>query len=468
MSLKNGHRGQGRWSLTARLTVWYSLLAIALLATVTAYSYWMLTSNLEREDDEFLASRLQELGQRLKSEAEGLSSLIQAWDSPSTQTSPLHIVVRAVNNDGEIVAAMRGSDTVPWPALEDSASLKTKGWRYGSQTVKLATGETLTLQAAFDRRHEAAFLARYRKQLYLVIFVAALTCAVGGTVLVHRGLSPLRELSSVVAGIGANQMGERLDPANYAAELEQFATTFNGMLDRLQSAFDRLSRFSGDIAHELRTPLHNLRGEIEVALNKSRSGEEYRDTLGSCLEETSRLSRLVDSLLFLARSDQPQSALARQQLRLADELTTIQEFYEAAAEEAGITLSVTCLTEQCFVDRILFQRAIGNLVTNALTHTPSGGRIAMHATRLEAGIAVSVSDTGSGIAAEQLPYVFDRLYRGTGLGSDSVGCGLGLSIVESIVELHGGTVQIHSTVGQGTTVETWWPMVGNDANGVDR
>lgn len=433
------------------------MLAIALIAAVTCYSYWVLTSNLDREDDEFLASRLQETRLRLSSEVNGLSSLIQSWNASSAAMAPPHIILRVLRSDGTIAAAMPGSEVAPWPLPGALDSSETEGWRFRVQTATLASDETLTLQAAIDRRHETLFLARYRKQLYLVIFVAAVTCAAGGTVLARRGLRPLRELSSLAAGIEADQMRERIDPANYAAELEQFAITFNFMLDRLQTAFDRLSTFSGDIAHELRTPLHNLRGELEVTLTKHRSGEDYRDTLGSCLEETIRLSRLVDCLLFLARSDQPQSALTREPLQLAEELKTIHEFYEAAAEEAGVELSVTSAAVQCCVDRILFQRAIGNLVTNALTHTPRGGRIAICGAAIEFDVKVTVADSGSGIAAEHLPHVFDRLYRATGLHADPAGCGLGLSIVKSIVELHGGKVRIASLVGKGTTVETSWP-----------
>ena len=331
-------------------------------------------------------------------------------------------------------------------------------WRCLAQDAVLASGDAIILQAALDRRQESMFLARYRKQLYLVLFVASVACAVGGILLARWGLRPLRELSRVAAGIGANQMQERLDSSKYAAELEQVATTFNGMLDRLQVSFERLNRFSGDIAHELRTPLHNLRGEVEVALTKSRSDDEYRDTLGSCLEETVRLSRLVDSLLFLARSEQPQSALKREPLRLDNELETIQDFYEAVADDAGVTLSVISSDTEFMADRTLFQRAIGNLITNALAHTPQNGRVDILGVVSETGIKVTVADSGSGIAPEHLPHVFDRLYRGAGARSDSTGHGLGLSIVKSVVELHGGSVFIQSVLHHGTKVETIWPV----------
>ena len=462
MSSKSANSLPRRWSLVTWLTVWYSALAFALITGATAYSYWVLTSNLDREDDEFVASRLREVGSRLHSESDGLSSLKNAWNEPAAEPSPLHIVMRVLKSDGTILAAMHGSDVVPWPRADFRGSLETEGiageWRCLAQDAELASGDAIVIQAALDRRQESMFLARYRKQLYLVLFVATAACVVGGILLARRGLRPLRELSSLAAGIGANQMQQRLDPSKYAVELEQVATTFNGMLDRLQVSFERLNRFSGDIAHELRTPLHNLRGEVEVALSKSRSDDDYRDTLGSCLEETVRLSRLVDSLLFLARAEQPQSALNCEPLRLGNELKTIQDFYEAAADDAGVTLSVISSDTEFMADRTLFQRAIGNLITNALAHTPRKGRVDILGVASETGIKVTVADNGSGIAPEHLPHVFDRLYRGTGARSDATGHGLGLSIVKSVVELHGGSVGIQSAVQQGTSAETNWPI----------
>ena len=469
MSSKSANNLPRRWSLAARLTVWFSVLTAVLIAGTTVYSYWVLTSNLDREDDDFVASRLRDVGSRLRDESDGLAVLKHSWKEPSTEQSPLHIVMRVVKPDGTILIAMPESDAVPWPRAEFRGSLETEGtageWRCLAQDATLASGEAIVIQAALDRRQESMFLARYRRQLYFILFVATVASAIGGIMLARRGLRPLRELSSVAAGIGANQMQERLDPSKYATELEQVATTFNGMLDRLQVSFERLTRFSGDIAHELRTPLHNLRGEVEVSLAKCRSDDEYRDTLGSCLEETVRLSRLVDSLLFLARAEQPQSALKREPLRLADELHTIQDFYEAAADDAGVSLLVTTSDADFMADRTLFQRAIGNLITNALAHTSRNGRVEILGVASETGIKVTVTDSGCGIAPEHLPHVFDRLYRGTGVRSNSVGHGLGLSIVKSVVDLHRGSVDIQSVVHQGTTVETSWPTAPRESLG---
>jgi two-component system heavy metal sensor histidine kinase CusS len=244
------------------------------------------------------------------------------------------------------------------------------------------------------------------------------------------------------------------------AELRPLASTFNEMLDRLEESFTRLSRFSADIAHELRTPVNNLRGEVEVALTKLRSVEEYRDVLGSCLEEFGRLSQLIESLLFLARSENAQTALSKGPVDVREELTKVHEFYEAAAAEAGVTLSVAAQEPvTACLNRTLFQRAVGNLVANALAYTPSGGNVSLSATREGDAVRVTVSDSGQGIPPEDLARVFDRFYRvDRARSSASGGSGLGLAIVKGIVLLHGGKTDITSELGRGTRVSLVFPL----------
>ena len=243
------------------------------------------------------------------------------------------------------------------------------------------------------------------------------------------------------------------------SELASLAATMNDMLARLEEAFARLSRFSADIAHELRTPLNTLRGETEVALGKARTPEEYREVLGSCLEEYGRLSKLIDSLLFLARAENPGTQVHREDFDVARELGTVREFYEAAAGEKGIALDVRAPAGiVAGLDRTLFQRAAGNLIENALAHTARGGTVTLAASRENGSIRVEIADTGCGISPEHLPFVFDRLYRADRSRTAATGgAGLGLAIVKSIAELHGGTASISSEPGKGTRVTLLLP-----------
>jgi two-component system heavy metal sensor histidine kinase CusS len=323
----------------------------------------------------------------------------------------------------------------------------------------VGAGGTVTVAAALDRSEDEELVAEYRRHILAILALALVACAAGGHQLARRGLRPLAAVTATARRIGPAHLGERLTTAGLPAEVASLAGTFNGMLARLEDAFARLSRFSADIAHELRTPVNALRGEVEVALGRPRSGDEYRDVLGSCLEECGRLGRLIDSLLFLARAEDPKTVLATEPVDLGRELAAIRDFFEPAAHDAGIALVLAA--EPGLVvpaDRTLFQRAVGNLMTNALAHTPAGGTVTLRAGRVGGGIRVAVADTGEGIPPEHLPYLFDRFYRVDPARSGGGRVGLGLAIVKGVAELHGAAAAVESLPDRGTTVALTFPV----------
>jgi two-component system heavy metal sensor histidine kinase CusS len=315
------------------------------------------------------------------------------------------------------------------------------------------------LQVALDRREEDKLLSQFRRRIMPLLAVALVVSALAGYQIARRGLRPILKISDAAGRIRSTTLHERLPAGDFPSELGGLARTFNDMLDRLQEAFDRLSRFSADIAHELRTPISTLRGEVEVALGRPRTPEEYRETLSSFLEEAGRLTRLIESLLFLARAEHPETQVRREPLDLDRELRGVREFYEAAAGEAGVTLEVRVTTPlTADLDRTLLQRAVGNLLENSLAHTEKGGSITIAAAREDGKVRIDVADTGCGIAAEHLPRVFDRLYRvDRSRTAATGGAGLGLAMVKSIAELHGGTASISSEAGKGTRVTLLLP-----------
>ncbi len=234
-------------------------------------------------------------------------------------------------------------------------------------------------------------------------------------------------------------------------------SALKGALDRLKDSHARISQFSADLAHELRTPINNLRGEAEVALSRSRTADEYREVLESSLEEYARLSRMIDSLLFLARAESPETQIERKWFGAREEIAGVRDFLDAIAEEQGV--EVTCHGNELLnADPMLFRRAVSNLLTNALQHTPRGGKVCISVKKLsDASVEVSVSDTGFGIPPEHLPRIFDRFYRVNHARSQPKGMGLGLSIVKSIMDLHGGSVTIQSERGAGTIASLRFP-----------
>jgi two-component system heavy metal sensor histidine kinase CusS len=453
-----------RGSLAAWLTLWYALSAFLLILAATGYLYWALARNLDREDDGTILDQIHILRVLLRDHPEDSAAIRQEVEVESGARQHTKMFIRILGPEGRLVAETPGmaarlpQGLFPKPQEgREGMAIRTQNdsFRLMSALVALGTQDRARLiQVAFDRSEEDKLLAEFRGRLVPLLAVSLVLCGAVGYQIARRGLKPIGRISETALRIRSTTLHERLPAKEFPAELGALARTFNDMLDRLKESFDRLSRFSADIAHELRTPLNNLRGEVEVALGKSRSPEEYQETLTSFLEEAARLSRLIESLLFLARAEHPETQIHREPLDLGRVLGGVREFYEAAAAESGIAIDLTVAgAVPAELDRTLLQRAAGNLVENSLAHTRKGGTITLAASRENGTVKVEVSDTGCGIPAEHLPRVFDRLYRvDRSRTAATGGAGLGLAIVKSIAELHGGTAEIASTVGKGTRV----------------
>jgi two-component system heavy metal sensor histidine kinase CusS len=250
----------------------------------------------------------------------------------------------------------------------------------------------------------------------------------------------------------------RIDLTPLPWELANMADNLNGMLARIEDSFQRLEHFTGDIAHELRTPVHNLRGIAEVTLSQPRTEEQYHQALGGMMEETDRLTRLIDRLLLLARVSDPKMQLQREIIEPQAELREAIDFFEPIASQGQIALVLSAdRPGQLLADRALFQRAISNILSNAIQHTPQGGRIEVQANDIGHEIIVSIRDTGVGIPQDELPHLFDRFYRSPQAKHQGRGVGIGLAIVKRVVELHNGWVEVTSEVNRGTTVTLHFP-----------
>jgi two-component system heavy metal sensor histidine kinase CusS len=458
-----------RGSLAARLTLWSSLSTFALVLGATGYLYWALARNLDREDDGALTDQIHILRVLLREHPEDSAGIRQEVELESGARQQAKQYIRILDAQRRIVAETPGmAGRLPTDFFEEPGEGRTglsrrsgkESYRVMSAWAPLGDREKARiLQVALDRREEEKLLAQFRRRLVPLLAVILILCAFVGFQIARNGLKPIERISETAGRIRSSTLHERIPAGDFPSELGALAATFNDMLDRLQESFDRLSRFSADIAHELRTPLNNLRGEVEVALGKARSPAEYQETLTSFLEEAGRLSRLIESLLFLARAEHPETQIRREPLDLGALLEGVREFYEPAASEGAVKLGVSVSGPvPAELDRTLLQRAAGNLVENSLAHTAAGGAITLSASRDNGKVTLEVADTGCGIAAEHLPRVFDRLYRvDRSRTAATGGAGLGLAIVKSIAELHGGTARIDSEPGKGTKVTLTFP-----------
>lgn len=449
-----------------RLSFWYAGTSFAVVLTVVVACYFSLARALEREDDEFLRDRLDALRTRIQLRPDDMVSLREEIEkgSGSRESEPLYL--RAISPLGGILetpgAKPRLEDTTLPPPPFGPADVITEDGRPMRllSTMFSDTSGTWTLYALLDRGRDAHFTTTFRHFAIVIAAFALLACALAGDLIARAGMRPVQAIAETAERIRSTSLGDRIPLQGLPSELAELASTFNAMLDRLQRSFDQVSRFSADIAHELRTPLMNLRATAEVALGRDRSVDEYAEVVGSCLEEAERLTRIVDSLLFLARAEADRTKPQAVDLDVATELAAMRDYHGTQAEDGKVTLAVDCPASlPARVDRTLFQRAVSNLVTNAFKYTPPGGTITMRAFNEPGQLVVQVKDTGSGIASEHVSKVFDRFYRAdTARNSKAGGTGLGLAIVKSIAALHRGTATLESVPGHGTTVTLTFPQ----------
>ena len=462
-------------TLAFRLTAGYALAGLFLVFLATASLYLFLVSELEKSTELFLADKVHVLRTMLHERHEDWDGLREEVELESAARQNEQFYIRLLDERNTLLLITPGmADQLDLTQLVSQIqrhpdhTIRMRG-RNGksfrvtsaSAPVGLAATQTDTIQIAVDVSQKEMLLARYRFWFWTILLATFVIFPLVGYNIARHGIRPVEEMATTARHISSTNLRERIAAEGYPSELASLASTFNQMLDRLEESFERISRFSADIAHDLRTPVNNIRGEAEVALARARTIDEYRDVLGSCLEEAVRLSDLVGDLLFLARAESPLTHLHREHVNVDELLDAVREYYEAPAAEGNVSLATAQADEPVVaeLDRTLLQRAVGNLVSNALAHTPPGGTVVLRSNADSSTIRIAVSDTGVGIPAEALPRVFDRFFRvDSSRSQGSGGTGLGLAIVQSIALLHGGNVRISSQPGRGTTVTLHIPV----------
>jgi two-component system heavy metal sensor histidine kinase CusS len=302
---------------------------------------------------------------------------------------------------------------------------------------------------AIDTRHHAEFLGILRLNLAGYVLAAIVVCALMSWLAARQGLAPLREMKTRAAVVTGQRLSERMPVEAVPVEMADLAQELNRMLNRLQDDFQRLTDFSSDLAHELRTPISNLLTQTQVALSTRRDAATYRDILASNAEEFQRLARMVSDMLFLAKTERGVDLPHKELFSARKEAQALLDFYEAVAQEKAIQLRL-CGDGQIDGDRLMFRRALSNLLSNALRYTPQAGAITIDISSHGHTTVVALQNTGPDIDPEVLPRLFDRFYRADPSRShpDSEGSGLGLAITRAIAQAHGGRVDATSSQGR--------------------
>lgn len=465
-----------RRTLAFRLTAAYSLAGLLLVLLGAASLYVVLRTELDKSTDLFLSDKLHVLRTMLRERPDDMDALREEIQLETAARRYQHFYIRLVDEHGTPVMTTPGmTDQLDIRRLvgrtrnrlEQSVEMAGRnGQPYRVTSALAAVGQPSsgsdTIEIAIDISVEEQLLRRYRLWFWAVLLVTSVLFPLVGYRVARHGIRPVEEIAATARSITSKNLRERIRAEGYPSELASLAGTFNEMLDRLEESFERISRFSADIAHDLRTPVNNIRGEAEVALARARTVDEYREVIESSLEEAVRLSDLIGDLLFLARAESPLSELRRERVNVGKLLNAVRDYYEASASDGGISLIADQGAEPVTaeLDRALMLRAVSNLVSNAIAHTPTGGTVTLAARADGAAVRIEISDTGDGIPAEALPRVFDRFFRvDPSRSTTSGGTGLGLAIVQSIMALHGGRAEIASRFGYGTCVTLRMPAL---------
>lgn len=324
-------------------------------------------------------------------------------------------------------------------------------------TARVADGGEVEFYLSVDRRHDGALLAGLAKSTLLALPLLLALVAFGAGLVTRMGLAPLRRLNKVAASVGTKSLDRRLSVAGLPAELADAAVEFNNMLQRIDDGYRQLQDFAGDLAHEMRTPVATLIGRTQVALSHARSADELREVLEGNEEELQRLARLISDMLFVAQSDHDAVELEREAVDLGAEARRVAEYISVVAEEKQVVLRVDGSAPPVEADRLLVQRAITNLLSNAVRHAFDGSTV--HVTVGSAGerATLAVTNVGEPIPAAHLARLFERFWRGdAGRGRREGGTGLGLAIVRSIMAAHAGSVDVRSDA-HGTTFTLSFP-----------
>jgi heavy metal sensor kinase len=461
-------------SIRFRLTVWYSGLLAGLLVLFGASVYIGLSHYLELSLKDSLTKEARQIGERLLvnvrvSGEEYVADEIKEHLAPELNG----LFVRVTRNDG---STLYESESPKDSSFDPRNVAAARGDLQVSSRIEQLPGkaELMVCAVPFAALDGSRFLIETGaplKQSESVLHGLLLTFAVGlplvvavaiagGYLLTRRGLAPVGEITRTAEQITSRNLSERLPEAKTGDELEALSIALNKMIARIEHSFRHVNRFSADASHELRTPLTVLRGELEAIAQRQNLPMDVRETIGSALEETERLSKIVESLLAISRLDAGEALMTRDRFDLTQLVNDTADQMRLLAEDKLVAL--TCATTgpvEVEGDRGRVKQVVVNLVDNAIKYTPQGGNVEISVSAHNGSAVFEVTDSGVGIPSEAIAHVFERFYRVDKARSRQMGgAGLGLSIVKSICTAHQGRVSVESTEGKGSRFTVELPL----------
>ena len=442
-----------RHALGFRLALWYAVIFVVSSLAVTGLTYFLLASSLQQRDREIIENSLTEYVRSYRQG--GLPALSRTIANDQAAGRREGLFVRVLGQHEQLTFL-----SMPGPPSEfDLGQLQTPGWGIAPSrrqnivlevaSVQLPDGTLFQVGKSTESRE--ALLLRFRDVASLVTLTVVLIALVGGTVLTRSALRPVDHLIEAVRGVTrTGRMDARVPVRQTGDAVDELSSLFNLMLARIEALVQGMRGALDNVAHDLRTPMARLRGVAETALAEARTPDDYREALADCLEESDRIVTMLEVLMDISEAETGTMRLERRETEVAGVVRDAVEIYSDVAEDRQVAIHQDLPPSlSVVVDPARLRQVLTNLLDNAIKYTPAGGRIDV-AARAEAGeVVISVRDTGCGIAAGDLPRIWERLYRGDASRSER-GLGLGLSLVRAVVHAHGGKVAVESTPSAGS------------------
>ena len=448
-----------------RLTLWYSAIFFLSSLVLFGLTYFLLSSSLKEYDRDMIQNKLKELS--ILYEAGGMVDLQKevTVEIDFAKKDPFLVRIASDKNETLFVNLPYQSAEFDLKALEKINSPNEEQWitRHGKATkalFEIATTELLDgnlLQVGKSNKERERILHHFREIFTKVILPLIVLGFGGGTFFAIRALRPIRHLIQTIQSVVAGKLGTRVPIPQTGDELDELVHLFNEMLEKIEVLIKGMKASLDNVAHDLRTPMARLRAGAEVALQSGENTDAYREALADCIEESDQILRMLNTLMDISEAETGVMKLDLKVVNLTPVIEETVEVYRYLAEEKDITIQRSAPTNLfLMVDPNRIKQVIGNLLDNAIKYTSARGRVYLKAHAEGKDTVITIKDTGIGIPPEDLPKIWDRLFRGDQSRSRR-GLGLGLSLVKAVVEAHGGRVEVISEPNRGSVFTIYLP-----------
>jgi signal transduction histidine kinase len=451
-----------------RLTVWYSGIFILSSLLLFGLAYFLISSSISKQDHEAIQLKLKKLSALFESGGMEFLEREITIEKKFEEKTPFFIRVAGQGNrtllliipyqwaefDIKKLAKTISNTHITWTRLRGKKN------KIVLKVASIRLSNDYVLQVGKNTEDRERILKHFREIFAAVMIPLILLGFTGGTFLAFRALRPIRHLITTIRSIGTGRMAVRVPSPQTGDELEELVGLFNDMVEKIEALINGMRDSLDNVAHDLRTPMTRLRGFAEMALQPDQNVEACQEALADCLEESERILKMLNTLMDISEAETGVMKLNREVVDISALVERVFDMYRHVAEEKGIDIYRTIPDGLCVTaDPARMSQVIANSLDNAIKYTPHGGRIYIEANQLQQQIVIGVRDSGIGIPQEELPRIWDRLYRGDQSRSEK-GLGLGLSLVRAIVHSHKGRVEVFSEPGKGSTFTIYLPADG--------